>query len=197
MCENRAGKFEAPKRAVRRLRTLQDMKDTEPTLTVINGGKDEQGMTSRKRSALLPNGLTEKQEAFCVAVSNGASNSDAFRKSFNTENMQASTVHEHASRLAAKDKIKARIEQLFREKSARNSMFTEKQREKYSDRVWRNLWAMIDNPETPPAVKANLLSLGAKAAGMLTDQLKIENTSSDSQSIEKELIERLQRLRTA
>lgn len=76
-------------------------------------------------------------------------------------------------------------------------MFADRQREKYSDRVWRNLWSMIDNPETPPAVKANLLSLGAKAAGMLTDQVKIENTSSDSQSIERELIERLQRLKTA
>jgi hypothetical protein len=73
-------------------------------------------------------------------------------------------------------------------------MFTDRQREKYSDRVWRNLWAMIDAPDTPPAVKANLLSLGAKAAGMLTDSVKIENISADSKSIESELIERLQQL---
>jgi hypothetical protein len=53
---------------------------------------------------------------------------------------------------------------------------------------------MLDDPATPPAVKANLLSLSAKAAGMLTDQVKIENISADSKDIEKELIERLQRL---
>jgi hypothetical protein len=54
---------------------------------------------------------------------------------------------------------------------------------------------MIEADETPPAVKANLLSLGAKAAGMLTDKVEIENKQADSKSIEAELLERLQRLK--
>jgi hypothetical protein len=74
-------------------------------------------------------------------------------------------------------------------------MFTDRQREKNSDRIWRKLWLMIEADETPPAVKANLLSLGAKAAGMLTDKVEIENKQADSKSIEAELLERLQRLK--
>jgi hypothetical protein len=73
-------------------------------------------------------------------------------------------------------------------------MFTDRQREKHSDKIWRKLWDMVDSHDTPPAVKASLLSLGAKAAGMLTEQVKIENISADSKDIERELIERLQRL---
>jgi hypothetical protein len=111
--------------------------------------------------------------------------------------MKAATVHNEASKLFNNPAIAERVQAIIAEKKQKNSMFTDRQREKYSDRVWRNLWAMIDAPDTPPAVKANLLSLGAKAAGMLTEQVKIENVSSDSQSIEKELIERLQRLKSA
>ena len=59
------------------------------------------------------------------------------------------------------------------------------------------MWAMIDDNMTPPAVKANLLSLGAKAAGMLTEKVEIENKSGDAATIERELIERLQRLSKA
>jgi hypothetical protein len=73
-------------------------------------------------------------------------------------------------------------------------MFTDKQREKHSDRIWRRMWEMIDAPDTPPAVKANLLSLGAKAAGMLTEQVRMETVTSDAKTIEQELLERLQRL---
>jgi hypothetical protein len=108
--------------------------------------------------------------------------------------MKDASVHTEASKLANNPAVASRVRVLLDQKAARNCMFTDRQREKYSDRVWRNLWAMIDAPDTPPAVKANLLSLGAKAAGMLTDSVKIENISADSKSIESELIERLQQL---
>ena len=151
-----------------------------------------------KRRKVGDEKLTAKQEAFCQnIVAGGMTNTDAYKAAYDSTGMKDSTIHQEACRVAAHPKVAARIAVLIEEKRQKNSMFTDRQREKYSDRVWRNLWAMIDNPETPPAVKANLLSLGAKAAGMLTDQLKIENTSSDSQSIEKELIERLQRLKSA
>lgn len=151
-----------------------------------------------KRRKIGDEKLTAKQEAFCRnIVAGGMTNTDAYKAAYDSTGMKDSTIHQEACRVAAHPKVAARIAVLIEEKRQKNSMFADRQREKYSDRVWRNLWAMIDNPETPPAVKANLLSLGAKAAGMLTDQLKIENTSSDSQSIEKELIERLQRLKSA
>jgi hypothetical protein len=108
--------------------------------------------------------------------------------------MKQNTIHNEACKLASAPHIAARVSQLIREKQAKNSMFTDKQRERHSDRIWRNLWSMLDAAETPPAVKASLLSLGAKAAGMLTEQVRMETVTSDSKSIEAEILERLQRL---
>lgn len=172
------------------------MDDTEkPSLTVISGGKDSD--TKRKRSGKTPQGLTAKQEAFCQALANGTSNSDAYRLSYDVSNMKDNSIHTEASKLACNPAISQRVRAIIDAKQARNSIYTEKQREKHGDKIWRTLWSMIDAAETPPAVKANLLSLGAKAAGMLTEQVKIENVSADSKSIEQELVERLQRLSKA
>ena len=168
--------------------------DNKPKLTLVTDNHEGLGKRTGRNTE---SGLTVKQEKFAALLAEGYSNADAYRGAYDTSKMKSATIHNEASKLSTTPARTARVQALIEEKKRRNSMFTDRQREKYSDRVWRNLWAMIDNPETPPAVKANLLSLGAKAAGMLTDQLKIENTSSDSQSIEKELIERLQRLRTA
>jgi len=67
---------------------------------------------------------------------------------------------------------------------------------KQSERVWRGVWRLCENVEgnVPPAVQQSALALAAKMAGMLTDQVKIENVGTDSSTIERELIERLQRL---
>ena len=169
------------------------MEDTEgkPKLELV--ADNTKGKASI-RSGKTATGLTAKQEAFCQLLASGLSNSDSYRQAYDVSGMKDSSIHTEASKLACRPAIAQRVKAIMAEKQERNSIFTERQREKYSDRVWRNLWAMIDAPETPPAVKANLLSLGAKAAGMLTDQVKIESTNTDSRSIEQELIERLQRL---
>jgi len=56
--------------------------------------------------------LTAKQEAFCQAVVVGMSQSDAYRKAYNAENMKAETVHEKASRLMADAKVRARVAEI-------------------------------------------------------------------------------------
>lgn len=169
------------------------MDDTEgkPKLELV---ADNTKGKVRERSGKTETGLTVKQEAFCQAVASGMSHSDGYRHAYDVSRMKDASIHTEASKLACNPAISRRIRAILDAKKAQNSMFTERQREKYSDRVWRNLWAMIDAPDTPPAVKANLLSLGAKAAGMLTESVKIENVSADSKSIEQELVERLQRL---
>jgi hypothetical protein len=167
--------------------------NTPITLKVIEGGRDNIPDT-KKRSGKTLSGLTTKQEKFCEGLANGLSNADAYRAAYDSSNMKANVIYTEASKLATRPDINKRVEALIAEKHRRNSVFTDKQREKNSDRIWRKVWELIDNPETPPAVKANLLSLGAKAAGMLTDKVQIENTQSDSKAIEAELIERLQKL---
>ncbi len=169
------------------------MTETETEKPVLRLVTNE-GTLTGKRSGKTESGLTAKQEAFAQALANGLSNADSYRSAYSASGMKDASVHTEASKLANSPAIASRVRALLDQKAARNSMFTDRQREKYSDRVWRNLWAMIDAPDTPPAVKANLLSLGAKAAGMLTDSVKIENISADSKSIESELIERLQQL---
>lgn len=164
------------------------------TLKVIEGGRDNIPDT-KKRSGKTLSGLTSKQEKFCDGLANGLSNADAYRAAYDASKMKANVIYTEASKLAVRHDISTRVEALIADKHRRNSVFTDKQREKNSDRIWRKVWELIDNPETPPAVKANLLSLGAKAAGMLTDKVQIENTQSDSASIEAEIIERLQRLK--
>lgn len=166
--------------------------DNKPKLALVaSGGGSIRGRRSGNKTA---SGLTAKQESFAVGLSAGLSNADAYRQAYDASSMKPGTVHNEACKLASAPHIAARVDQLIREKQAKNSMFTDRQREKHSDRIWRNLWSMLDAAETPPAVKASLLSLGAKAAGMLTEQVKIENVSADSKSIEAEILERLQRL---
>jgi hypothetical protein len=63
----------------------------------------------------MPRELTAKEEGFAQAVAGGMNASDAYRKHYATANMAPSGVHEHASRLAARDKVRARIAELRRE----------------------------------------------------------------------------------
>lgn len=167
--------------------------DNKPKLTILSGGKDE----TRKRTGKTPQGLTQKQEAFAQAMAKGLSLSDCYRAAYDTGTMKANVVNNEASKLAARRDITDRVEAIIAENTRKNSMFTARQREKNSDRIWARVWDMLDDPITPPAVKATLLSLGAKAAGMLTDKVEIENKHADSGALEKELLERLQRLSKA
>jgi hypothetical protein len=177
---------------------MKDETENRPKLVLVaSEGKENREGLGKRTGRNPETGLTAKQQRFAELLAEGHSSADAYRGSYDASNMKAATVHNEASKLFNNPAIAERVQAIIAEKKQKNSMFTDRQREKYSDRVWRNLWAMIDAPDTPPAVKANLLSLGAKAAGMLTEQVKIENVSSDSQSIEKELIERLQRLKSA
>lgn len=166
--------------------------DDKPKLTIVSGGKDKQ--EPGKRTGKTPEGLTLKQEAFAQAMAKGLSLSDSYRAAYDTSGMKPNVVNNEASKLAARRDIADRVEAIIAENTRRNSMFTLRQREKNSDRIWARLWAMVDDDVTPPAVKATLLSLGAKAAGMLTDKVEIEQRNADAGTIEQELIERLQRL---
>ncbi len=173
---------------------MQD--DNKPKLTLVasEGSPIENKPKGKRVGKATESGLTVKQEAFAQGLFNGLSNADSYRASYDVSNMKPATIHSEACKLAASPRIAARVDQLIREKRAKNSMFTDKQREKHSDKIWRKLWDMIDATETPPAVKASLLSLGAKAAGMLTEQVRMETVTTDSRTIEQELIERLQKL---
>ncbi len=57
--------------------------------------------------------LTPKQEAFATGVASGLSQAEAYRQAFpQSRKWTDKTVHEKASRLAADDKVQARIQEL-------------------------------------------------------------------------------------
>ena len=67
--------------------------------------------------------LTKKEETFCQEVVKQNSYSDAFRIAYNKVNYSYKTVNEKASRLMAKDKIKARVRQI-RDKLVDKQIYT-------------------------------------------------------------------------
>ena len=56
--------------------------------------------------------LTNKQEAFVLALIEGKSQSDAYRSTYKADRMKDKTVDEKASRLFAEGKVRARFEEL-------------------------------------------------------------------------------------
>lgn len=163
------------------------MDDKGNTFTVIEGGKDQ---PKAKDTAKDGSKLTAKQEAFAVALSEGMTNSEAYRHAYGAENMKPATIHTEACKQAQHPKIARRVTELMTEKRKKHSMLSEKQ----TDRVWRNVWRLAEGDGVPPSVQQAALALAAKMAGMLTDKVEIENKSTDSKAIEQELLERLQKL---
>lgn len=164
------------------------MEDKTQHLTVISGGKDKTKRRTGKGGT--PTGLTEKQETFAQRLSEGLTNSEAYRAAYDTSQMAAPTIHSEASKLASSPKISGRLHALLAEKRAKHNVLTEKQ----TDRVWRGVWRLAEGINVPPAVQQSALALAAKMAGMLTDRVEVKNETADSKSIEAELLQRLQKL---
>jgi hypothetical protein len=57
--------------------------------------------------------LTPKEEAFCLAIVEGLSKSDAYRKAYKPQRAKPKTIHEKASRMMARGKVRARISELM------------------------------------------------------------------------------------
>ena len=155
-----------------------------PKLTVVKGGKGRTG------NRTTPSGLTEKQEKFAQCLAEGMTLAEAYRQSYDCSTMALATIHNEAAKLGQHHGITARVNALLDEKGRRNGMGALKR----EDRVWRGVWRLAEGENVPPSVQQAALALAAKMAGMLTDSVKIENISGDSSTIEKELLERLQRL---
>lgn len=167
------------------------MEDTEDsgtkTLRVIDGGKAKASPGGHSmRSAKTASGLTEKQEAFAKALAEGMTNADAYRAAFGAEGYQQRTLHSKACSLAARESIRERVNAILAEKRRKNQHVAER----VSDRVWRGIWSVIEDPETPAAAKVSALQLAAKAGGMLVDRVETRSLNTPEE-LERELKERL------
>jgi hypothetical protein len=57
--------------------------------------------------------LSPREEAFCLAIVEGLSESDAYRKAYRPQRAKAKTIHEKASRIMGRSKVRARIKELM------------------------------------------------------------------------------------
>lgn len=119
----------------------------------------------------MPQGLTPKQEAFVRAYAlpdeNGKprSGADAYRRSYNCENMTDKTVWEAASRLLANSKVVARLDELRADQSKKSMITAEMLIERNLKRA-----EMADAAgQHAAAVAAE--TLASKLAGILTERV--------------------------
>jgi hypothetical protein len=150
----------------------------QPKLTVVSnkntGTKTKVRDRVSARSANLPNGLTEKQEAFCMGVFSGLSFSDAYREAYDAENMKPATIHRQAHELV----IKQRMQSLSR-----------------SDFVLKRLQDEAMNSDNSDGARVRALELLGKSVALFTDKVETEDkTERDAATIKSELQAKLDRL---
>ena len=110
--------------------------------------------------------LTMKQLKYADAVSEGNSQSSAYRGAYDTLQMAPKTIWEASSRLRKNPKVAARILELETEKEARLRM----QVLSREDRVLREL-EKIGFGDGPASVRLKALELLGKNVGLFTSEI--------------------------
>jgi len=165
--------------------------DNKPNLTVVQGSKKPTGTKKKGASPVLPNGLTEKQETFCMSVFSGMSFSDAYREAYDASNMKAATIHRQSHELVNNSKIRARLDQLHNEREQQRRM----QSLSRSDFVLKQLTDEATNPDNSDGARVRALELLGKSVALFTDKVETEDkTERDADSIKAELQAKLDRL---
>ena len=165
-------------------------KDKPKLKVVSNTGKKITG-TKRGANPVLSNGLTEKQEAFCMGVFSGLSFSDAYREAYDAENMKPATIHRQAHELVINSKITARLDQLHRDREQQQRM----QSLSRSDFVLKRLQDEAMNSDNSDGARVRALELLGKSVALFTDKVETEDkTERDAATIKSELQAKLDRL---
>lgn len=77
---------------------------------------------TRQTGARAAGGLTQRQEAFCLAFVETGNGSEAYRLAYKPRRMTAKSIHEKASHILAAGKVQARVAKL-RGKAAGKAVF--------------------------------------------------------------------------
>lgn len=107
--------------------------------------------------------LTRKVEAFCLAVFAGQNPSKAYRKAYKPQRAKAKTVHEMASRLMAKHKVRARLAELMQPVIQRARMSREDWLEALARICLADVRKMFDSHGNPKEIT----ELGANEAAAI------------------------------
>lgn len=93
--------------------------------------------------------LSPKEENFCIAVFAGRNPSDAYRTSYRPKRAKAKTIHEMASRLMAKRKVRARLAELMQPVIDRAQLSREEWLETLVRIIRADVRKMFDSYGTP------------------------------------------------
>ena len=175
------------KRSVRRIAIVTNKK---PKLTVVGSNKKHTG--TRKKSATSKNtGLTDKQEAFALAVFEGNNFSDAYRLAYDASNMSAACIHTEACLLVQNPKVSERLEVLNADRVKQQRMLSLSR----SDFVLKQLTDEATNQDNSDGARVRALELLGKSVALFTDKVETEDkTERDPETIKAELEARLNRL---
>ena len=120
--------------------------------------------------------LTAKQENFVELLTQGTSQSSAYRGAYDTQNMSDKTVWEEASRLRRNFKVSTRILELEKEKEARRRLQAVSREERVLNELER-----IAFGDGPIAGKLKAMELLGKHIGFFTPKkvTELERTSNE------------------
>ena len=131
--------------------------------------------------------LTAKQENFVELLTQGTSQSSAYKGAYNTQNMSDKTVWEEASRLRRHPKVSTRIVELENEKAARRRL----QAVSREERVLNELESIAFG-DGPVAGKLKAMELLGKHIGFFTPK-KVPEVERTSEDILAEIYERIKK----
>ena len=175
------------KRSVRRIAIVTNKK---PKLTVVGSNKKHTG-TRKKSATNKSTGLTDKQEAFALAVFEGNNFSESYRIAYDASDMSAASIHREACLLVQHPKVSQRLEVLNADRVKEQRMLSLSR----SDFVLKQLTDEATNQDNSDGARVRALELLGKSVALYTDKVETEDkTERDAESIKAELEARLNRL---
>ncbi len=142
------------------------------------------------RSGRAASGLTCKQEAFCRYVAAGHNQSEAYRMAYSTEGSKPHTIHCRASELARNSEVKARVEQILRDKERVEEHLVGRNQ----DMWWKRIWAEVDPDDlsttTPSSRVAALREIG-KALHITTGEPEPSQPRQTPEDITQQIMVKL------
>lgn len=137
----------------------------------------------------MKGGLTAKQEAFAQGVANGLTLADAYRQSYNAENMKEASIYTEASLLMDNPKIAQRVSGIQQAREDRTLHDSARLRRLVLERLHQE----ATEAESDSA-RIRALELLGKSIAMFTDRVEQEEGVRSSTDLEQELIARLKSL---
>ena len=132
--------------------------------------------------------VTAKQNEFAQHVSDGLSQTKAYRSAYISDNMAPKTVWEESSRLRGHPKVAARIIELEAEKAHRQRI----QALSREERILKELEAVAFG-DGPVSAKLKAIELLGKNLGLFTPK-EVPEVERSEDEITKALSEKLQRI---